>query len=49
MHRGTTHFFDIQTLNCLLENIGFRNIHNDIIMHTDNDSKIEHIITIAVK
>lgn len=49
MHRGTTHFFDIHTLNCLLDKIGFRNIHNDIIMYTDNDSKIEHIITIAVK
>jgi len=48
MNRGKTHFFDTESINGILLEIGYKNIHNDKI-DTDNGSTIELIMTIAEK
>lgn len=46
---GVHHFFDKQSINALLAEIGFTGIKNETLVYTDNGNVISEIITMAEK
>lgn len=47
--RGITHFFDAEELTSLLDKIGFKNIHVDLLHYTDQGNVVENIMLQAEK
>lgn len=47
--RGITHFFDAEELTALLNKIGFKNIHVDLLHYTDQGNIVENIMLQAEK
>lgn len=47
--RGITHFFSEEELRSILSETGFRNIHIDTILYTDNGNQIEQYVARADK
>lgn len=49
IERGTTHFFERDTLEEILRFAGFQNINIDTVLYTDRGVQIEQYIAIAEK
>ena len=47
--RGTTHFFDMEEITALLDNIGFKNIQPDTMRFTDRGAVVENLMIQAEK
>lgn len=49
IERGTTHFFTKESLESVLKESGFQNVHIDFILYTDRGVQVEQFIASAVK